>query len=188
MRTALLMATVISSLAFPAGAWAVEDESKPTKVELAGGKLVLMAPKEWKLEKSRSSMIQHEFSAPADAKEGAATARITFSTAGGSISANIDRWKGQFENVDKDKLKVEKFEAGKQTVHLVDIAGDFNESMGGGPFAPGKIVKRADYRMIGAIIETQGLGQHFIKLVGPQDVVKPLADGMKKMLQDLVSK
>lgn len=166
----------------------IESSEKGTTVELARGKLQLQTPADWKKQKPRSRMTQYEFSAPAKAKEGEKTARITITQAGGSIPANIDRWKGQFANADTDKTKLEKFEAAKQTIHVLDIQGDFNESMGGGPFAPGKIVKREGYRMIGAIVETKGLGTYFVKMTGPQEVVKKLADDMKKMLKGLEAK
>jgi hypothetical protein len=162
-----------------------------TKVELAGGKLVLQAPADWKKIQPKSTILQYEFTAPADAKPDEPSARITISQAGGSIDANIERWYGQFEQPDgkstKDKSKTEKFDAAGQTVHWVDIPGTFKETMGG-PFAGGKTVLREDYRMLGAIIVTKDQQQIFIKLTGPKDLLEKLSSDFKKSLQALEAK
>lgn len=169
-----------------------EDGPQPTAIELAGGGIKMMAPKEWKKGKPKSSMLQYEFSAPVDAKDDDPSARITIMAAGGGVEANIDRWYGQFVQPDgkstKDASKLEEFDADGQTVHFVDIPGTFSESMGGGPFAPGKVVKREDYRMLGAIVVTKDKGMHFIKMTGPNKVVEELSEGFKKMLKELVAK
>ena len=75
---------------------------------------------------------------------------------GGTIKQNIERWYGQFQQPDggstKDRAKVKEFKADGQTVHWVDITGNFQERMGGGPFSGGKTVTRTDHRMLGAIV------------------------------------
>jgi len=169
-----------------------EDPAKTSTITIAmsGGKLTLHPPKEWKEVKKRSGMLAHEFSAPADAKEDDKKARITISLASGSIDANITRWYGQFSQSDgkstKDKSKVEKFQVSGQTVHWVEIPGDFHDKVGGGPFAPGKVVVRKNYRMFAAIVVTEGGGKKcFIKATGPDAVSKKLSEGFKKMLKEL---
>lgn len=168
------------------GAAAAEEA---TKLELADGKVIFKAPAQWKKEKPRSSIVTYEFSAPADAKDGEAKARITVMPSGGSIEANIERWYGQFEQPGgkstKDVAKVEKFEAGGQTVHLVDITGNFKDTMGGGPFSGGKTVLRENYRMLGAIIVTKEAGNYYVKITGEKDVVEKLKDDFKKALKEL---
>ena len=169
-----------------------DDAPKAATIELAGGKIKMAAPQAWKMGKPKSSMLQYEFSAPADAKDDDSTARVTVMSAGGGVEANINRWYGQFAQPDgkatKDVAKVEKFEVDGQMVHWVDIPGTFSESMGGGPFAPGKVVKREDYRMIGVIVVDKDKGEHFIKMTGPSKVVEELSEGFKKMLKELTAK
>lgn len=181
---------LLSAFCFPT--LRAEDGPQPTAIELAGGGIKMMAPAEWKKGKPKSTMLQYEFSAPADANDDDPSARITIMAAGGGVEANIERWYGQFAQPDgkstKDVAKVEKFEVDGQTIHWVDIPGTFSESMGGGPFAPGKVVKREDYRMIGAILVTKDKGQHFFKMTGPSKVVEDLSEGFKKMLKELVAK
>ena len=58
--------------------------------------------------------------------------------------------------------------------------------MGAGPFAPSQAPKiRENYRMLGAIIETKGMGNHYVKITGPAETVEKLAEGFKKMLKEL---
>ncbi len=190
MKTSsLVLFIAIAGSAFTSSTGTAQE---PTKIELSDGKLIMTAPAAWKKMQPKSSIVQYEFSAPADAKADAETARITLMQAGGSIDANIERWYGQFEQPDgkstKDKSKTEKFEVDGQTVHWVDIPGNFKETMGGGPFSGGKTVVREDYRMLGAIIVTTDQTQYFIKLTGPKDVVEKLSDGFKKSLKELETK
>lgn len=157
-------------------------------MELSDGKLILHAPAEWKPVPPKSRIVEYEFAAPADAKPDN-QARITVMGAGGSIADNINRWYGQFEQPDgsstKDKSKAEKIQVAGQTIHLVDIPGTFKDS-GGGPFFQQRPpVMRENYRMLGAIIETKDMGQHFLKVTGPADTVEKLKDGFRKMLEGL---
>ncbi|MEO8268415.1 MAG: hypothetical protein ABI557_01770 [Aureliella sp.] len=163
-----------------------------TTIELADGSVEMTAPADWKKIEPKSKIVQYEFFAPADAKEGDEKARITIMAAGGSVDANIERWYGQFEQPDgkstKDKATSEKFDVDGLTVYWVDIPGSFKDSMGGGPFSGGKTVLRKDYRMLGAIIVDKDQGQHFIKMTGYKDVVEKLAEGFKKSLKELKTK
>jgi hypothetical protein len=185
---------VLGTLATLFANLAVAQDAKTTPVELADGKLILAAPAEWVNVKPKSTIVQYEFSAPKlDDKDKDKAARITFTASGGSIEDNLVRWYGQFEQADKsatkDKAKVEKFEVAGQTVHWVDIPGTFKDTMGAGPFAPSKApTLRANYRMLGAIIETKGMGNHYVKITGPADTVEKLAEGFKKMLKELTVK
>ena len=163
-----------------------------TKIELADGKVEMIVPADWKKIEPKSRIVEYEFSAPADAKEGDEKARITIMPAGGSVDANIERWYGQFEQPDgkstKDKATIEKFDVDGLTVHWVDIPGSFKDSMGGGPFSGGKTVLRKDYRMLAAIIVAKDQGQYFVKMTGYKDVVAKLAEGFKKSLKELKAK
>jgi hypothetical protein len=142
-------------------------------IDLADGALKMTVPASWKTVEPRSRIIEHEFQAP---KEGDTVSRITIMAAGGSIDANVERWLGQFTQPDgkatKDVAKVEKKKVGDYEVTMVDITGTMSESMGGGPFAPGKTVKREGYRMLGAIIDTKDKGLQFIKLTGAAELVE----------------
>lgn len=165
-----------------------KEAGKGKVLELADGKLILRAPADWKAVEPKSRIVQFEFAAPEDAKADN-QARITVMGAGGSIADNINRWYGQFDQPDgsatKDKAKAEKIQVAGQTIHLVDISGTFKDS-GGGPFFQQRPpVMRENYRMLGAIIETKDMGQHFLKVTGPAESVGKLKDGFRKMLEGL---
>lgn len=186
LRVLLLGALVTLTANF-----AKAQDAKTTSVVLANGKIALVAPEEWVKGQPKSDIVQYEFSAPkVEEKDKDKAARITFTASGGTIEANIDRWYTQFEQADKsstkDKAKIEKFDADGQTIHLVDIPGTFKDTMGAGPFAPSQAPKmRENYRMLGAIIETKGMGNHYVKITGPAETVEKLAEGFKKMLKEL---
>lgn len=178
LRAALLFA-VISSTVFVFGtAAAVAEESVSVEVL---GKGEMAVPAEFKRTQPKSRIVEHEFQVGADD----ATARLTMMAAGGSVEANIKRWKGQFSGGDEAAQKSKKLDVGKWEIHLVDVSGTYAESMGGGPFAPGKVVQRPDYAMVGAImVEPEGR-QYFVKMIGPSDVVKASRDKFVAMIKSV---
>jgi hypothetical protein len=105
--------------------------------------------------------------------------------AGGDVKANIDRWKGQFTGGNAEAQKVEELKVGDWTVHMVDLSGKYKESMGGGPFAPGKVVERENYAMIGGILVDPKGRKYFIKMTGPAELVKSNREGVLKMIEGL---
>ncbi len=114
-----------------AGQFAVAEEAAPSKVALAGGKLLFLAPANWEEVAKKSNILDNEFRAPKEAKDDAA--RITIMRSGGGVEANVDRWIGQFEGATKNDAKIEKKEVAGTKIHVVDISGTFKDSMGGGP-------------------------------------------------------
>ena len=86
---------------------------------------------------------------------------------GGSVEANIERWKGQFTSAGKPASAV----VSRRTVHgvamtTIDVAGEYSGL--GGPMAASKPVP--GYRLLGAIVEGPG-GNIFIKFAGPTKTV-----------------
>jgi hypothetical protein len=159
-----------------------KDSSKPEMLEMAGGKILAEKPEAWKTVATKSSMIQYEFRTPA---EGDKSARITIMQSGGGIEPNIARWIGQFPGTKKEDVKVEKKTVDQTTVHMVEIAGTFNDSMGmpGGP-----IKKMENYKMLGAILELKDGTTIFVKATGPADIVGGMRDGWMKMLDGIKNK
>jgi hypothetical protein len=182
-----LMMSLGLSLALVSTCWAQGDEK--VVIDLADGALNMTVPATWKTVPPRSRIVEHEFQAP---KQGDTVSRITIMAAGGSIKDNVDRWFGQFAQPDgkatKDVAKVEKKTVGDYEVTLVDIPGTMTESMGGGPFAPGKTVKREGYRMLGAIIDTKDKGLQFIKLTGAAELVEQQAKEFNEFVESIKAK
>jgi hypothetical protein len=137
--------------------------------------LTLTAPEGWGRKQPQSSFIEAEFVLP-KAEGDDADGRLTVSLAGGSVEANIERWKGQFANL-KDAQE-EKLDAGGIEATLVDLLGEFNDQRG--PFAPA--VARADYRMMAAIIPVGEL-LHFVKATGPQKTIESHAEAIKNFVR-----
>ena len=135
--------------------------------KVADDQLEMKASGTWKKVTPKSNIVEVEF---AIAKQGSdeTDGRMTIMSSGGTVDANIDRWKGQFKNTDDDKVKVEKKTVNKLDVHVVDITGTYMDSMGG---PAGPKTDRDNYRMLAAIVETNDNGLYFIKFYGPAETV-----------------
>jgi hypothetical protein len=128
------------------------------------------APTGWKNEGPRP-MRAATYSVPAAAGDHeSAECAVHFFGAGqgGSIEANLDRWKGQF----LQNGQPANAQTGKRTVHglpvtTIESAGDYTGM--GGPMSKEATVKHG-YRLLGAIIEGPG-GNIFIKFAGPAKTV-----------------
>ena len=101
---------------------------------------------------------------------------------GGSVQANLDRWKGQVLGANGKPADAQ---IGKRTIHgltvtVIDTSGEYTGM--GGPMAKEKSVKPG-YRLLGAIVEGPG-GNLFIKFTGP---VKTIATNQPKFERMLAS-
>jgi len=176
-----------SSPATPAGGLDRPAASNHSpKVDLADGKLslerlVFAVPEGWDLKQPSSTFVLAEFGLPKAAGD-ESDGRMTVSTAGGSIEANLDRWRDQFGGKPAKETKEEK-EIGGLKVAIIDFSGEFNDQRG--PFAPA--TKRAGYRMIAAIIPVDG-ELHFVKAVGPEATIASHADRFRAFIDSVVKK
>ena len=165
-----------------------KKEVEMVDLEAARGKLVLSIPKDWEKPKAKTSRIlEHELLKPAKA-ERTEQVRITMMAAGGGVQPNIDRWYTQFTQPDgkstKDASKVKEMEVDGGKIHRVEIPGNHTMRIGGGPFAPGKEVKLENARMLAAIVELKDM-LYFIKLTGPDELVKKETESFDKMLKEI---
>jgi hypothetical protein len=132
-------------------------------------KITLTAPDGWQRNQAGSQFVLAEFALP-KAEGDDADGRLTVSVAGGSIEANVDRWKTQFGGK-PEKESQQQIEAGGLQITVVDFTGEFNDQRG--PFAPAAI--RPAYRMLAAIIPVDG-ELHFIKATGPEKTIAANAE------------
>jgi hypothetical protein len=88
---------------------------------------------------------------------------------GGSVQANLDRWKGQFTgpNGRPAEAKVQNRTVHGLPVTTIDASGDYSGM--GGPMARERTVAR-DYRLLGAIVEGPE-GSVFVKFAGPAKTI-----------------
>lgn len=165
----------MSSMEGPPGAAAVrqwDDSGGPVELDA----ITLTAPAGWQRTFPSSTFVAAEFTLPR--AEGDDTdGRLTISTAGGTVEANIDRWKGQFDPQAKLAPQEEIGVAGMKLT-VVDLSGDFSDQRG--PFAPA--VERPGYRMIAAIIPVEGQ-LHFIKATGPEKTISSHAGKIREFIR-----
>jgi hypothetical protein len=86
---------------------------------------------------------------------------------GGSVPANIERWKGQFDaSGGKTAQVAEKTRSGLR-ITTIDLQGPYKDRVT--PMSP-TFTRRPNYRMLAAAVETTragGQGPYWIRLVGP---------------------
>lgn len=179
-----LLASMVVALASLQTATA-DDDKATGKTILVFDAGTITTPAAWRVVRPKVSIIQHEFAATKDGEEG--VARVTMMAASGSVDANIDRWKSQFQLAGDDAVKHETKTVDGNTIHLVDLQGTYNEKMGG-PFAGGRVVERDDYAMAGAIIVDAKERKYFIKMIGPAGIVKANREAFGEMVKGLKTK
>src|SRR5262249_39752222 len=134
-----------------------KDKPKKAPVPTAIGSLEVKAPGEWIKRKPVRQFRILEWGIPT--VEGDDKAPVCYVSAlsggGGGADRNIERWAGEYEKKDGEPKK-EKFEVEGVKFTVIDLSGTFKESMGGGPFAPGKVELRDGYRTIAAWVEPEG--------------------------------
>jgi hypothetical protein len=99
---------------------------------------------------------------------------------GGSVQANLDRWKGQVLGPDGKPADAK---VAKRTIHglavtTIDTAGDYSGM--GGPMTASKSVQ-SDYRLLGAIVEGP-TGNVFIKFTGPAKTIAASQAAFEQLL------
>jgi hypothetical protein len=100
---------------------------------------------------------------------------------GGSVEANLDRWKGQFsQNGKPAEAKVARRTVHAVRVTTIDLAGTYTATGGQVKEGQGALM---GYRMLAAIAEGAG-GNIFIRFIGPE---KTVTAGLAKYEQVIAS-
>ena len=138
-------------------------------VEMDG--LKSKTPDNWKAGKTTSPMQKAVFVLPkADGDPEDASVIIYFFGVGGggSLEANIDRWKKQFNAPAGDNAKVDKSKVGDVDVTTVDVAGTYRFTV-----RPGdeNVTEKPNFRMVGVYFGSKN-GPYYIKFVGPAKTVE----------------
>jgi hypothetical protein len=132
-------------------------------------RLVFSLPQGWQQKEATSGFVLAEFRLPkADGDK--VDGRLTVSVAGGTIEANIDRWRDQFGG-NPAKVSEEHKEIDGLNIAIVDFSGEFNDQRG--PYAV--MTECSGYRMLAAIIPVEG-ELHFVKAVGPEATIAAHAE------------
>lgn len=147
--------------------------------------LSLALPTGWSAVVPASSMRKAQFHV-ADGPPALDVIVFRFPGGGGSVQANIDRWKSQFtppEGKSIDEVsQVHKAMLGPLTVTKVEIHGKFSDGMR--PMAAAGQAAAGTSRMLGAIVEGSG-NPYFFKFVGPDAAVAAQRKAFDDMLASM---
>jgi hypothetical protein len=163
-----------------------ENTSPPAAVNQTDGKLsldklVFTVPEGWQAKPASSGFVLAEYVLP-KAEGDEADGRLTVSVAGGTIEANIDRWRDQFGGKPEQATEEKKQVSGLE-ISFVDFAGEFSDQRG--PFAPP--TKRSGYRMLAAVIPVDG-ELHFVKATGPKATIAAHAERFQQFIGSVAKK
>jgi hypothetical protein len=170
MKTALALAVffVLTVIVIPA-----ETRAEPIKV----GPFTFTVPDGWKSVTPSSPMRKAQL----EIARGPDKAEVTFfdfgAGQGGSAADNVARWYAQFPGTEKKRI-TENVQIGPVKITFAMTDGTFSSGMPGGPTTP-----MPGYALCGAIMETPE-GSVFIKMTGPEAVVKASTEAFKKMVSD----
>jgi hypothetical protein len=170
MRTAFAAAVffLLAAAAAPA-----EQPAEPVKV----GAFTFAVPDGWKKVTPSSPMRKAQL----EIAQGSDKAEVTFfqfgAGQGGSAADNVARWFAQFPGSEA-KRETNTIQAGSVKITYVTTEGTFSSGMPGGP-----TTSMTGYALCGAILESPD-GDMYIKMTGPEAVVKSATDAFKKMVSE----
>ncbi len=149
------------------------------EVDLGGKKMT--APQTWVRKQPRSAMLLAEFSLP-HVEEDSVDGRLTVMAVGGSVEANIDRWREQFLGKPKKDTQ-ERLDVAGIPVILVDLSGAYSDQHG----MSGPVAEQPQFRMRAAIFDLNGR-QHIIKCYGPAKTMAHYDNDFLAFVKSLGSK
>jgi hypothetical protein len=154
-------------------ACAVEARAETIKVEA----FTFTIPEGWKSVTPSSPMRKAQL----EIARGPEKAEVTFfhfgADQGGTAEDNVARWYAQFPGSEKNRI-TEHMQIGQVKITFAMTEGTFSSGMPGGPTTP-----MEGYALCGAILET-ATGNVFVKMTGPNAVVKASTEAFKKMVAD----
>ncbi len=141
----------------------------------------------WEVEETASSMRAAQYRLPGNGSTDDAQLVIYYfgPNGAGPVEDNIDRWFGQFEQPD-GRASRDAAVTAKRIVHglavtTIDLPGTYVAETFPGS---GERVNQPDYRLLGAIIETDA-GPYYAKLVGPAQTVARWQAGYDAFIRSL---
>ena len=170
MRTALAV-TALSL--FIATAFPVKTRAETVRVEA----FTFAVPEGWRSVTPSSPMRKAQL----EVARGPEKAEVTFfhfgADQGGTAEDNVARWYAQFPGSEKNRI-TEHMQIGSVKITFAMTEGTFSSGMPGGPTTP-----MEGYALCGAILESAA-GNVFVKMTGPNAVVKASTEAFKKMVSD----
>ena len=141
----------------------------PASFEVGAFKFQRPAAWEWiEVPEGMRAMRKAQIAVPG--KDGGKPAEIIFyhfgAGQGGDTQSNVSRWVAQFSDKTAPE-KIESKDAAGTKATFVSVAGTYQSGMPMGPKTP-----MTGYALLGAILEDSEGGSVFVKLTGPESVVK----------------
>lgn len=142
-------------------------EGAPPPATAPAGGLRWVAPAAWERQPVRSPLRLDQYRLPRVAGDGEDGELAVFGPdVGGTIDANVARWRGQFSTPDGQPIPDAAFILERRVVAdleitIVDVAGRYDPGMAMAAGPP-----RDNYRMLAAIVATPA-GPWYFKAVGP---------------------
>jgi len=134
--------------------------------------ITVTVPAGWEERPPASEFVQGEFRISGSA----GPARLTMSSTGGGIDANLARWRTQFiRGADDPEPKQTTISVGGEDAVILEMHGTFRDGFSGGPPQTG-------WCLIGAAIPT-GPATFFVKLTGPRDTVVAHRDEIEQLVK-----
>ena len=170
MRTIFAVTTLslFITTALPA-----ETRAETVKVEA----FTFAVPEGWRSVTPSSPMRKAQL----EIARGPQKAEVTFfhfgADQGGTAEDNVARWYAQFPGSEKNRI-TEHMQVGPVKITFAMTEGTFSSGMPGGPTTP-----MEGYALCGAILETAA-GNVFVKMTGPNAVVKASTEAFKKMVTE----
>ncbi|MEK7727479.1 MAG: hypothetical protein AAB354_03650 [candidate division KSB1 bacterium] len=187
---------IAAVLLFVAGCQSKKEEQQTntqtaaaTPHALPTGEVTYTVPEGWLEHPPTSQMRKAEFRWPgANGNEDAELAVFFFPGTGGSVQANLDRWYGQFKQIDgsstAQRARAEKVDANGLSVTVTHVTGTYLKSQSG-MMMGGPVEEKPNYAMLAAIVETTN-GPWFFKATGPETTIshwRPSFDAFVKSLR-----
>lgn len=136
--------------------------------------LKLAVPGGWTSAPPSNSMRLAELHVPDAAGDASRACLVVFSSAGGTVQSNMDRWQGQVKG-GTTADRVEQQVAGMK-VTTAEFVGTY-AGMGEGPAKEGWMLR-------GSIVETPA-GLLFIKMTGPKEAMEGHRESFRSMIQSI---
>jgi len=148
------------------------DLASPSEVSVSGFRL--QVPAGWRqaeLTPAQQGFVDARFEIPALGDD----VKLTLSTIGGGVDANMERWIGQVRLPEGATPITESFEVDGIPVTWIDLSGEFS----GMQQAP-----QADWRMLGAAFA--GAPRDFyIKLTGPASAIRQIEEEFRSFVKSV---
>ena len=146
----------------------VASASQPELVDATVGQLTVKVPRAWRSIAVKSPMRKAQWALPGPT--GANDADLTvyfFGAQAGTLEANLDRWKKQFEQVPPDNAKTTTIPGKGGPITVLEVSGTYVAEKVPGS---GDRLHENDWSLLAAVVGTTE-GALYFKLVGPAPTV-----------------